>query len=47
MILDIGLVHQQVQQEAVGINQQMALAAFDALASVIAATPPFWLVFTD
>ena len=47
MILDRCLVNQYVQQEAIGINQHMSLAAFHALATVIAAPPPFWLVLTD
>src|SRR5215469_13205090 len=47
MILDVGLMNQQVQQEAIGINQHMPLAAFHPLATIVAATPPFWLSFTD
>src|SRR5207248_5087785 len=47
MVLKTGLVYQLVHDQAVGIHQDMALATFDLLASVVAAPPPFWLVFTD
>src|SRR5258707_3917226 len=47
MILDIGLMHHQVQDHACGIHEDMPLAPFDFLAAVVAASPPFWLVFTD
>jgi hypothetical protein len=47
VVLKTGLVHELVHDQTVGIHQDMALAAFDLLASVIAAPPPFWLVFTD
>jgi hypothetical protein len=38
---------QHVQQQAVAIYQDMPLAAFHFFAAVVAAEPPFWLVFTD
>src|SRR5207249_9062221 len=47
MVLNTGLMYQLVQDQAVGIYQDMALAAFDLLAAIVAAPPPFWLVFTD
>jgi hypothetical protein len=47
VVLKTGLVHELVQDQTVGIHQDMALAAFDLLASVIAAPPLLWLVFTD
>ncbi len=47
VILDVGLMHQHVQQESIGIDKQMALAPFHAFAAIVAAPPPFWLVLTD
>ncbi len=47
MILDVGLVHQHAHDQPDGIDEQMPLATFHALAAIIAAPPPFWLVFTD
>ena len=47
MVLKTGLMHTLVQDQAVRIYQDMALAAFDLFASVIAAPPPISLVFTD
>ncbi len=47
VILDIGLMHQHVQDHARGIDEDMPLAPFDFLPTVIPARPPFWLVFTD
>ena len=47
VVLKTGLMHELVHDQAVGIHQDMALAAFDLLATVVAAPPPFWLVFTD
>jgi len=47
MILDGGLMHQHTHDQPGRIHQQMPLAAFHALAAIIAAKPPFWLVFTD
>ena len=47
MILDVGLMHQYLQQKPVGIDEHMTLAPFHAFAAIIAAPPPLWLVFTD
>ena len=47
VILDVGFMHQHVQQEPIGIDEQMALAPFHAFAAIVAAQPPFWLVLTD
>lgn len=47
MVLEVGLMDQQMQNPPICINQQMTLATFYALAAVIAPKPPFWLVFTD
>jgi hypothetical protein len=47
MVLDIGLMHQHVQDHARGIYEDMPLAPLHFLAAVIPAGPPFWLVFTD
>ena len=47
MILDIGLMHQHAHDQPGGIHEQMPLAPFHALAAIVAAPPPFWLVFTD
>jgi hypothetical protein len=47
MVLNTGLVHDWVHEQAVGVHQDMASASFDLLAAVVAAKPPFWLVFTD
>ena len=41
MILDIGLMHQHVQDHAGSIDEDMPLAPFHFLAAVIAASPPF------
>jgi hypothetical protein len=40
-------MHEQVQDQASGIDQQVALAPLDLLATIIAALPPFCVVFTD
>ena len=40
-------MHQDVHQQAVGIHQDVPLAAFHFLTPIVAAQPPFWLVFTD
>ena len=47
IILDIGFMHQHLHDQAIGIDEQMPLAAFDFFAAIVAAKPPFWLVFTD
>jgi hypothetical protein len=41
MILDIGLMHQHVEDHARGIHEDMPLAPFHFLAAVIPASPPF------
>jgi hypothetical protein len=47
LVLNIGFMHQHVHQQAVGIDQDVPLAPFHFFAAVVAAPPPFWLVFTD
>ena len=47
MILDVGFMHEQMQDHPSGIDEQVPLAPFHAFAPVKAARPPFWLVFTD
>ncbi len=47
VILDIGLMHQLMDDEPIGIYEDVPLAALDFFATVVAAPPPFWLVFTD
>src|SRR2546425_10036639 len=39
VVLDIGLMNQDLQDQPVGINQQVALAAFDLFASIVATNP--------
>ena len=46
-VLDIGFMDEHVQDQPVGINQQVAFAALDLFAPVIAASPPFCVVLTD
>ena len=41
LVLDVGFMHELVQDQAVGIDEDVALAALDLLAAVIAAPPPF------
>lgn len=47
LVLDISFMDEDVHEQAVGINQDVPLAAFPFVASVVTASPPFWLVFTD
>ena len=47
VVLDIGLLHLHVQDQPHRIDEQVALAALDLLASVVAARPPLCVVFTD
>ncbi len=47
VVLDVGLVHQHVQHQSIRVDEEMAFAAFDLFPAVVAAWPPFWLVFTD
>ncbi len=46
-VLNGGFLHQHVQDQPSGIDQQMALTPLDLLAAVVAAAPPFCVVFTD
>ena len=46
MVLKTGLMHEQMHDQPIGVDEQVPLAAFDLLAAVVAARPPFWLVFT-
>ena len=46
-VLTTGFMHQHVQHQPIRIDQQMALAAFDLFAPIVAAGPPFCVVFTD
>ena len=45
-ILDVGGVDDDAQQEAGGVNRDVALAPFDLFGRLIAARPPFSVVFT-
>jgi hypothetical protein len=45
-IRDVGGMDDHLEQEALGVNEDMALAAVDFLAAVIAADPPFSVVLT-
>jgi hypothetical protein len=45
-VLDIGGMDKDTEQEAGGIDPDMALAALDLLGSVVAARPPFSVVLT-
>jgi hypothetical protein len=47
IILDVGLMNQNVDDESHRVHEQMPLATFDLFAAVIAAQPLFGLVFTD
>jgi hypothetical protein len=46
-ILDAGSRHHHRQDQPEGIDQEMPLASLDLFARVIAAEPPFSVVFTD
>ena len=46
-VLDLGFLHQYVQDHPSGVDEQMPLAPFDFLAAIEAADPPFCVVFTD
>ncbi len=41
VILDVGLMDEDLQDQPIGIDEQMPLPPFDLLAAVIAAKPPF------
>jgi hypothetical protein len=45
--LDIGGMHNEGQDQAHGVYDDVPLAALDLLAGVVAAGPPFSAVFTD
>ena len=47
LVLDVGFMHQHLQDQASGLDQDVTLAPLDLLAAVVAAPPPFWLVLTD
>ena len=47
IVLDISLMHEHLQDQPSRIDKQVALAAFDLFAPIIAAKPPFCVVFTD
>ena len=47
LILDVGLMDHDFQDHAHRVDEDMPLAPLDFLAAVIAASPPFWLVFAD
>jgi hypothetical protein len=40
-------MNKHMQDEPVRVDEQVPLAPFDFLATVVASQPPFWLVFTD
>lgn len=41
IILYVGLMHQHLQDEAVGVNEHMPLAPFHSLPAIVAPRPPF------
>jgi hypothetical protein len=41
VILEVGLVHQHVHDQPIGIDEQVALAAFHLFSAIIPAKPPF------
>ena len=45
--LNIGLMHQHLQDQPIRIDQQVASAFFDFFAAIVAAKPPISLVFPD
>jgi hypothetical protein len=45
-VLDIGGMDKDTEQEARGIDPDMALAALDLLGGIVAARPPFSVVLT-
>jgi hypothetical protein len=47
MILNAGLMDEHVEDHPRSVDEQVPFAPFHFLAAVIAASPPFWLVFTD
>jgi hypothetical protein len=47
LVLDVGFMHELVQDQSVGIYQDVAFASLDLLAAVVAAGPPFCVVLAD
>ncbi len=47
VVLDVGFMDKQVQNQPIGIDEQVPLASFDLFAPIVAAKPPFCVVFTD
>ena len=47
VVLDVGFMHEYMQDQPIGIDQQVALAPLDLLAAIVTASPPFCVVFTD
>src|SRR5258708_12995430 len=46
VVLDVGLMNLDMQDQPSVIDQQVALAAFDLFAPTLPATPPFSVAFT-
>jgi len=44
VVLDVGFMDERMQDQPSGIDQQVALAAFDLFAPIVAASPPFCVV---
>jgi len=44
---DVSRMDDKLEDEALGIDDQMAFAAIEAFPSVVAAGPPFSVVLTD
>ena len=40
-------MHEHMQDQPMRIDEQVALAAFDLFAPIVAASPPLCVVFTD
>jgi hypothetical protein len=47
VVLDVGFMDEHVQDQPIRIDEEVALAAFDLFAPIVAASPPFCVVFTD
>jgi hypothetical protein len=47
VVLDVGGVGEDENNNAAGVRQDVALAAFDLLSRIIAARPPLSVVFTE
>ena len=47
VVLDVGFMDERMHNQPIGIDKQVALAAFDLFAPIVAASPPFCVVFTD